>query len=85
MITKTRALVLHSFKYGEQQMIVDFLTETCGNVVHYKDSDIGKGQAQEAILPAAVHSRHRHRHKTERQTAAAEGRTHSGALHVDTV
>ena len=30
MITKTRALVLHSFKYGEQQMIVDFLTETCG-------------------------------------------------------
>lgn len=30
MLTKTRAIVLHSFKYGEQQMIVDLLTETCG-------------------------------------------------------
>lgn len=32
MLTKTRAIVLHSFKYGESQMIVEFLTASCGRV-----------------------------------------------------
>jgi len=32
MLTKTKAIVLHAFKYGEAQMIVDLLTEECGRV-----------------------------------------------------
>lgn len=32
MLTKTRAIVLHSFRYGESQMIVELLTASCGRV-----------------------------------------------------
>lgn len=32
MIEKTRAIVLHSMKYGESQLIVDFLTESYGRL-----------------------------------------------------
>jgi len=32
MLTKTKAIVLHSFKYGERKLIVDLLTEECGRV-----------------------------------------------------
>ena len=30
MLVKTKAIVLHSFKYGESRMIVDMFTEECG-------------------------------------------------------
>ena len=30
MLVKTRAIVLHSFKYGESRMIVDMFTEEVG-------------------------------------------------------
>lgn len=32
MLTKTRAIVLHSFKYGESKLIVELLTAQCGRV-----------------------------------------------------
>ena len=32
MITKTKAIVLHSIKYGESKIIVDLLTESCGRI-----------------------------------------------------
>lgn len=32
MLTKTKAIVLHSFKYGDSQMIVELLTASCGRV-----------------------------------------------------
>lgn len=32
MLTKTKAIVLHSFRYGERKLIVDLLTYACGRV-----------------------------------------------------
>lgn len=49
MIEKTRAIVLHSIKYGESQLIVDFLTESQGRLsflVRISKSSSGKMKRQ---------------------------------------
>lgn len=49
MQTKTRAIVLHSFKYGESQMIVDLFTASCGRqscIIKIPKSSKGKLKKQ---------------------------------------
>ena len=46
MMEKTRAIVLHSIKYGESQFIVDFLTESRGRVSFWL-----KFQSLQRVIP----------------------------------
>lgn len=71
MLTKTKAIVLHSFKYGEMQMIVDLLTEQCGRqacILRLPKSSKGKLKKQyfqplfilEVVLDIRQHSNLQH-------------------------
>ncbi len=49
MLNQTKAIVLHSFKYGDEQVIVELLTETCGRqscIVHIPKTQKGKLKKQ---------------------------------------
>ncbi len=56
MLTKTRAIVLKSFKYGEQSLIVDLFTKECGRltfIVRIPKSSHGKIKKQ-FFQPATI-------------------------------
>ena len=68
MLVKTQAVVLRTIKYGENKLIVDFLTEQEGRlscvvgrtggtaVVRGGHSEDAEGETEEAVFPATEYS-----------------------------